>query len=291
MNEMTSKVHAECPENSFKRIFWDQHLQAVKAKDRRQIRWHPAIVKWCLHLKFISSGAYHALRQSGIIILPSERTLRDYTHWMPAKVGFMPEVDAQLVKEASISEEKDRYCVLCWDEVKIKENLVFDKHTCELIGFTDLGSINNHLDRVQEQCQSNQSSPSHKNVATHMLLFMVRGMFTHLEFPYAHFATRGATADTLYPLVWEVVQRLERCGLNVIAFSCDGASPNWKFYKLHSSSSGGVVYKTRNPFCEDRYVYFICDVPHLIKTTRNCWSNSYAHKNSRALWVCLIHLQ
>ena len=58
----------------------------------------------------------------------------------------MPEVDAQLVKEESISEEKDRYCVLCWDEVKIKENLVLNKHTCELIGFTDLGSINNHLD-------------------------------------------------------------------------------------------------------------------------------------------------
>ena len=28
---------------------------------------------------------------------------------MPAKVGFMPEVDTQLVKEANISEEKDRY--------------------------------------------------------------------------------------------------------------------------------------------------------------------------------------
>ena len=117
------------------------------------------------------------------------------------------------------------------------------------------------------------------------LLFMVRDMFTSLEFPYAHFATRGATADALYPLVWEVIQRLERCGLNVIAFSCDGASPNRNIYKMHTSSSDGVVHKTRNPFCEDRYIYFICDVPHLMKTTRNCWSNSFAHKNSRALWV------
>ena len=286
MNEMTNKVHTECPEGSFKRIFWDQQLKAANIKDRKQIRWHPAIIKWCLHLKFISSGAYHALRESGMITLPSERTLRDYTHWMPAKVGFMPEVDTQLVKEANISEEKDRYVVLCWDEVKIKETLIFDKHTCELVGFTNVGDINNHLDRVQEQCESEQNSRVHTNVATHMLLFMVRGMFTSLEFPYAHFATRGATADALYSLVWEVVQRLERCGLNVIAFSCDGASPNRKFYKMHASSSDGVVHKTRNPFCEDRYIYFICDVPHLMKTTRNCWSNSFAHKNSRALWVC-----
>lgn len=178
MKEMTDKVHTECPEGSFKHIFWDQQLQAVNAKDNRQIRWHPAIVKWCLHLKFISSGAYHALWESGIVTLPSERTLRDYTHWMPAKVGLMPEVDTQLVKEANISEEKVCYVVLCWDEVKIKENLVFDKHTCELVGFTNLGDFNNHLDRVQEQCESEQSSHSHANVATHMLLFMVRGMFT-----------------------------------------------------------------------------------------------------------------
>ena len=286
MNEMTNKVHTEYPEGSFNRIFWDQQLKAANIKDRKQIRWHPAIIKWYLHLKFISSGAYHALQESGMITLPSERTFRDYTHWMPAKVGFMPEVDTQLVKEANISEEKDRYVVLCWDEVKIKETLIFDKHTCELVGFTNVDDINNHLDRIQEQCESEQSSRVHTNVATHMLLFMVRGMFTSLEFPYAHLATRGATADAFYPLEWKVVQRLERCGLNVIAFSFDGASPNRKFYKMHASLSDGVVHKRRNPFCEDRYIYFICDVPHLIKITRNCLSlvpklrKDHVHLNS-----------
>ena len=173
MNVMTDKIHTEYPEGPFKRIFWDQQLQAANTKDRNQIRWHPAIIKWCLHLKFISSGAYHALREAGVITLPSERTLRYYTHWMPAKVGFMPEVDTQLVKEANISEEKDRYVVLCWDEVKVKESLVFDKHSCESVGFTNLGDINNHLDRVQEQCESEQNSHGHANVASHMLLFMV----------------------------------------------------------------------------------------------------------------------
>lgn len=33
--------------------------------------------------------------------------------------------------------------------------------------------------------------------------------------------------------------------------------------------------------------FFFPDVPHLIKTVRNAWSNSFAHKNSRALWVSL----
>ena len=106
MNEMTNRVHHECPDGSFKRIFWDQQLQAINCKNSRQIRWHPAIIKWCLHLKFISSGAYHTLRNAGLITLPSERTLRDYTHWMPAGVGFMSDIDVQLVKEANISRKK-----------------------------------------------------------------------------------------------------------------------------------------------------------------------------------------
>lgn len=129
MNEMTEKVHKDNPQGSFRRLFWDQQIEALNTKNRRQIIWHPAMIKWCLHLKFLSSGAYHALRTSGLINLPSERTLRDYTHWIRSGVGFQDEIDAQLVKEAAVSEEKDKYVVLMWDEMKIKEDLVFDKHT------------------------------------------------------------------------------------------------------------------------------------------------------------------
>ena len=222
---------------------------------------------------------------SGLITLPSERTLRDYTHWIRSGLGFLPEVDSQFVKEAAILEEKDRYVVLVWDEMKIREDLVFDKNYCQLIGFANLGEINDQLDKVGQLCSSETATTSSPAVASHMLLFMVRGMFSSLEFPYAHFATQSISADSLFPIVWEAVQRLEYCGFNIIAFCCDGASPNRAFYKLHRDR-GEFVYKTTNPFCEDRDVYFICDVPHLIKTSRNCWSNSFAHKRSRALWVC-----
>ena len=32
----------------------------------------------------------------------------------------------QLVNEINVTEEKDRYVVLCWDEIKVKEGLAFD---------------------------------------------------------------------------------------------------------------------------------------------------------------------
>ena len=111
--------------------------------------------------------------------------------------------------------------------MKIKD-LVFDKNTCQLIGFTDLGEINNHLDNLDKQCSSNDTSSS---VATHMLMLMVRGLCSCLEYPYAQFATRSITADSLFSIVWESVQCLESSGFRVISLTCNGASSNRKFSK------------------------------------------------------------
>ena len=88
MSKVSKEVHENCTEGSFKQLFWDLQVKTTAVKDARQVRWLPAIIKWCLHLKFISSGGYHASRRSRLITLPSERTLRDYTHWLHAGVGF-----------------------------------------------------------------------------------------------------------------------------------------------------------------------------------------------------------
>ena len=50
----------------------------------KQRRWHPMIIRWCLHLHMLSSSAYDSLRH--VLVLPSDRTLCDYTHYI--KAGF-----------------------------------------------------------------------------------------------------------------------------------------------------------------------------------------------------------
>ena len=65
--------------------------------------------------------------------------------------------------------------------------------------------------------------------------------------------------------------------------SGDGASPNRKFFYVKSKE---LIFKYHNPYAkEERYIYFISDVPHLMKTTRNCWSHSFWNGNKRTLWV------
>ena len=95
------------------------------------------------------------------------------------------------------------------------------------------------------------------SVATHILGIMVRGVFSSLHFPYAHFPTTGVTGATLFPIVWEAIERLEQLGFRVVALTGDGASPNRKFFSLHAESRDEFCYKTPNPFTtEDRFIYF-----------------------------------
>lgn len=131
MRENSTTIAETHPPDSFARLFWEQQLQAASAKDARSMRWHPLMVKWCLYLRHKSSGAYESLRSSGCISLPSQRTLRDYTHYVSARAGFSREVDLQLRELAEIEScpEYEKHVILIMDEMHVKEDLVYDKHT------------------------------------------------------------------------------------------------------------------------------------------------------------------
>ena len=84
------------------------------------------MIRWCLNLKLLSSSSYHTLRTSGFLKLPSQRTLRDYTHFFKSKAGFQMEVEEMLVRDIKLDELPDwkKHVVLLLDEMKVKESLV-----------------------------------------------------------------------------------------------------------------------------------------------------------------------
>ena len=159
----------------------------------------------------------HSFRSSGVVKLPSERTLRDYTNVIDAKAGFQREVDEQLVREANITSEHEKYVALIFDEVKVKEDLVYNKHSGELVGFVNITDINQHSTALERACSTEDEHIP--QLATHMLVFMVRGICSSLKFAYAQFPVRTASGEILHPIVWECVEHLEMVGLKVLALS------------------------------------------------------------------------
>ena len=177
-------------------------------------------------------------------------------------------MDEQLYAEMDVNNLKShqKFVGIIFDEMKIKEGIVYEKHTNEVLGFVNLGQITNQLLEFERVCnnQSEQMPP----LAKHINCFMVRGIFININFPYAQFTTDSVSADVLYPTVWEGIKRLESLGLKVLFITCDGVSANRKFFKMH-----GKKYKTPNIYSEEqRYIYFFVDTPHLLKTARNCFS-------------------
>ena len=269
---------------NFMKLFWDEQQKYVKSSSASSIRYHPMIIKFCLNLASKSSSAYSELRYnsktgSGMLVLPSLRTLRDYRNYIRPTRGFNAAIIDELAKKTASFSDIERYVTILFDEMKIQEDLVWDKYTGELIGFVDLGDINTNFATLKDV----------KEIATHVLVFLVKSVVNPMPFSFATFATAGITSYQIMPIFWNAVCYLENINLKVIAATADGASPNRKFFKMHKNLDGDsgkdVIYRAKNLYSKDyRFIYFFADVPHLIKTARNCLSNSGAGRDSRYMW-------
>ena len=163
--------------------------------------------------------------------------------------------------------------------MKIQSNLVFDKNSGDLVGFMDLGDPMTNFACLDDKDM----------IATHALAFLVRGLCIDVKYIIAYFFTGNVTSYQLMPIFWKVVSTLElSLDLWAVALVNDGASPNRKLFNLHVKLAidrkCDVVYKTINLFAPSRFIYFFADVPHLMKTARNCLYNSGSGSRSRLTW-------
>ena len=54
-------------------------------------------------------------------------------------------MDQAIVDAANLSVELHKYVTLIMDEIYIKSDLVYDKHEGTLVGFVNIGGINNQI--------------------------------------------------------------------------------------------------------------------------------------------------
>jgi hypothetical protein len=195
----------------------------------KQMRWHPAVIRWCVAMHSKSASAYNLMRSSGFLQLPHPSTLHRYTHFADPQIGFNSALLERVVMENNISgnaEESNNVCLL-FDEMKIKSGLVYSVRSGQIVGFTDVGDIANEIGRFERRCKGEEES----ELASHVLVVMVRGIDSSLHSPVAMYMypTTGVTSEQLYPCLWECVRYVEAAGMAVRAFVADGASSNRKF--------------------------------------------------------------
>ncbi|KAL5489473.1 hypothetical protein EMCRGX_G018567 [Ephydatia muelleri] len=126
---------------TIRHIFWQQQLEAASKTHLLGMRWHPLMIRWCLYLRHNA------------------------------------EIDEMLTNAARVTScpERERSVMLLIDEVHIKENLVFDKHGRQMIGFANLDDINEHLTQFELSLTSEQPKNT-QQLAKTMVVFMVHGV-------------------------------------------------------------------------------------------------------------------
>ena len=252
----------------FMKMFWEQQRQSF-LNPQSKMKYHPMIIRFCLSLAMKSASTYNELRSANILKLPSLWTLRDYKNAVKPSVGFNAAVIRELEQKTSNLTGYQKFICLSFDEIKIQEDLVYDKFSGELIGYVDLGDPDITYSTFKDS----------STLATHALVYYVRGIGCDLKYSLAYFATKGITSNQIMLTFWEAVSILElTCNLYVIAAVSDGASANRKFYRMHEMMDGQisteVTYRTINLFATDRFIWFFADAPHLMKTLRNCLYHS-----------------
>ena len=157
------------------------------------------LIRYALSLATKSPAVYEEMRNSGILKLPSMRTLRDYRNFIKLHTGFNPAVIEDLVKQTDNLTGPQRFMTLPFDEVKIQADLVYNRHSGELIDFTNLGEPDINLGTLK----------NFDELATHVLVFYLRGIKSDLKYSFAYFATKSLVNFQLMPLFWRAVNILE----------------------------------------------------------------------------------
>jgi hypothetical protein len=289
------------------KLFMEQQLEACAQKDRRTMRWHPLLIRLALRIKMISSAAYNELSESGFVQLPSERTLYDYSHVIEVQDGVCRPIINEIAEQVnSFEHDYQRFHVLMFDEVYISEKLVQKKNTGEVVGYCKLTEVQQEFEELQQIVKSAaEQVPVEKQrtppVAKRILSYLVKGTASSVQSVVASFAVASLTKEDLMQYTWEVIESLEAKDIRVVALTCDGSGVNRGFFEMHPPPDeqddgdnsdlkqleeilgpSTVTFCTTNIYAPDRLIYFFSDLPHLVKTARNCLYNS-GKKNCRQM--------
>ena len=243
------------------------------------------LIKWCLNLRLASRKANDVIKQTGVLKLPNDKTLRSFIHWKDHTTGFSTDTLQQLLHQFKPHdrEEFQKHVIIIHDEMKVKAYLVYDKTTGQLVGFRDLDNFTNKLNDLEASLQ--EEVEPQKQLAKYVLVFQVmRAIFWNFNYSLAHIATTSNRRFEIFHLFGRAIEILELAGLKVVGVTCDGASTNRKFLDIHGPLNvTKPVFKVPNPFApedEQREVFLLNDAPHRIKCVRNAFASK-----KRMLWV------
>ena len=211
-------------------------------------RWTARDKSYAVSLYHTSPKAYRMLQKQ--FFLPSVDTLRRVMR----KIEIYPCFPKKLIEafrlKVNSMEEKNKLCVLLFDEMSLKQSLNYNVERDYIEGLEDFGDL---IDSPKDKPASSAT------------VFMARGLIGQWKQPFGYALTSSAIKHAdLKVLLMEAIKTLKGVGLKVKAVVCDQGPNNQMVLKTL-----GVT--PEQPFFhhEDDKITVLFDPPHLIKSIRN----------------------
>lgn len=199
---------------------------------------------FALNLQYSSPQTYRCLQT--VLKLPSKSTLNKL------KISIPPKLDERVLESLELKAksfpEKAKYCTICIDEMTLKRNLYYDIKTDEVIGFHNING---------------KVTPE---IASNAYVVMLQGIYFKWKQPLAYALLASARHyEELDIWLEEVITKLSGIGIDIKAITTDQGSNFDKFAKDIKGVSAEKPFFVYN----EKKIYYIFDVPHLIKCLRN----------------------
>ncbi|XP_071554020.1 uncharacterized protein [Temnothorax nylanderi] len=202
-----------------------------------------------------SSKCYQYLTQ--VFNLPSVQTLRSILQKVNVHPGRINFINRQLKRQVGLMKERDKVCLLMWDEMLLQLHVDYDTKKKHIVGFEDFGM------------------KRRARFADHALIFMVRGVQSGWKFPLAYYFCDGATkADQLAEWIKDVAKIVLDSGLHLVAFMCNDGKRNLMAINKLKLESARLKKKRKQLYygyitIKKQDIIPLFDPPHLIKGIRN----------------------
>lgn len=199
---------------------------------------------FALNLLYSSPQAYRCLKT--ILKLPCKSTLNRL------KMNIPPKLDDRVLDSLALKikylPDEAKFCTICVDEMTLKRNLYYDIKNDEVIGFHNVNGT---------------TSP---DIASNAYVIMLQGIYCKWKQPLAYALLATAKHyEALDIMMNEIITKLSAIGIKLKAIVSDQGSNFDKFAKEVKKITVEKPYF----IYDDIKIFYIFDVPHLIKCIRN----------------------
>lgn len=220
---------------------------------KKGCKWSKQEKQLALSLHYKSPAAYKFMMYNLKFNLPSIRTIQTWLKVSNLRTGLKTNLIKKLHIKASSMTEREKMCVVLFDEIALKKKLELNHAEDIIEGYHDLGSLGRAT-----------------NFANTGLVFMIRGLLHNWKIPLCYFVSAGAVnSSSLQQIIRLVIKKLQDMSFKPTVLVCDQGSNNRSALALLGASKEQPTIEI-----EGQKIFTCFDAPHLLKSIRNNFMNT-----------------